>query len=119
MPMIGFKKEFAKAVATGQKKQTVRRVSKKIYTVGDPLVAYSGLRTKQVKKLMESTITRVEKFLFYGPYTLVLDGKLLSDSERNAFAKKDGFDDFISMRKWFSDQYENLYTQEFQVIHWE
>lgn len=60
MPIFNFKDRFAEAVRSGAKRQTIRARGKRPPPKeGSVAYLYSGLRTKQVRKLGEHRITSV------------------------------------------------------------
>lgn len=54
MPAINFKRVWADAVRSGDKPCTIRQVWKRPIREGDILYLYTGMRTKQCKKLREA-----------------------------------------------------------------
>lgn len=57
MPSLNFKGEFAKMVASGEKRQTIRALRKRpILLPGDTLHLFTGLRTKQSRRLIEPVV---------------------------------------------------------------
>jgi hypothetical protein len=125
MPLIGFKKQFAEAVKSGVKSQSIRPIGNRKYKVGDTLFAYSGLRTKYCKKLGEFKITEVGNLYFFFEQDSLLfpvvNGNALHSTEREKFAKQDGFDSWMEMRDWFVKEYgiEGLaHEATFRVIRW-
>lgn len=59
--LLNFQKQFADAVRTGSKKQTIRARSKRTPRVGETAYRYTGLRTKQCQRLGSSRIIEVSK----------------------------------------------------------
>lgn len=60
MPIIGFT-VFKDKLLNGQKCQTVRRPRKRPLRVGDRLIAYWRLRTKECEKLGETKIMAIQR----------------------------------------------------------
>lgn len=56
MPALNFKKQFAEAVRSGDKHQTIRRKRKRPFVVGDTVQLYTGQRTKSCEKLGEGYV---------------------------------------------------------------
>lgn len=97
MPLLGFKKQFAHLVENGTKRQTIRGRAPQ---VGEKLYLYTGLRTKQCRKLGEAICKSVEEITI--DYNGInVSGKWLSESERNALAQADGFSGFYHMKEYF------------------
>lgn len=53
MPALNFMERFAPLVESGAKRQTIRKVRKQPIAVGDRLYLYTGMRTKDCRKLGE------------------------------------------------------------------
>lgn len=116
------------------KKQTIRNFRKHPIKVGETLYHYYGMRTKWCKKLGESICTSVHKIvirkksitiLFRGPDVRACGGKiniaakLTTKTELDSFAYADGFDDWETMRKWWSITHgENCFPFVGQLIKW-
>lgn len=106
MPLLGFKKKFAPLVENGAKHQTIRakRRSGRNPQVGDRLYLYTGLRTKQARKLGEVICKSVEEITidYLG---INVAGEWLSISERDAIAQADGFTCFQDMKEFFDKEH--------------
>ncbi|MCK5610976.1 ASCH domain-containing protein [Candidatus Pacearchaeota archaeon] len=105
MPALNFKKEFAPLVESGKKKQTIRQVRKNPIKAGDTLYLYTGMRTKQCRKLREETCTRAQAFSIDVGGVAYLGGKQLDWDSATELAIKDGFDKYRAFRKFFNNQY--------------
>lgn|SRR6185295_7714726 len=92
-----FKPQFAPLVEAGTKCQTVRPTPKRMPKAGDKisLRMWTGKPYRsQQRVLRESVITAVEPF--------DLDAmRLWKESDRDAFARADGFGDWPEMLQWF------------------
>ena len=104
MPAINFKKQFAKLVKTGQKRQTIRPLRKYPIKPGDKLYLYTGLRTKQCKKIKEAEcfgtwpiIIKVGRIIF--------DGRDLGMLGMADIIKRDGFQQSKDFFNFFEKQY--------------
>lgn len=106
MPGVNFKAEFAKAVAAGEKTQTIRRVRKYPICVGDTLYLKTGQRTTKCDALGEGICTSVTPIRITDMGAIV-DQKVpvLLGSRLNDIAKADGFQDWARLRAWFERQY--------------
>ena len=110
MPVLNFQKQFAGAVKSGKKRQTIRAPRKYPIKKGDTLYLYTGMRTKKAVKLNEVVCrsTWVIKINENG-YNLQNDlGQFWIVSNRqnhilimNSFAQSDGFKDWDDMIRWF------------------
>ena len=96
MPALNFMKQFADAVESGEKRQTIRAYRKDGLDpkVGDTLYLYTGMRTKQCRKLGEVKCKSVE------PIYLSWEGCDFTIHQER-WATNDGFDSFTHMLDWF------------------
>ena len=117
MPAYNFQKRFARLVEQGLKPNTIRARRKRPTVVGDTLYLYTGMRSKNCRRL------RVEKCTNVLPITVhargIRLGRIaLSFSECTVLARRDGFVDFTDMRVWFK-QTHGLPTRGLELICWE
>lgn len=115
MIAINFKKEFADAVASGKKTQTIRRTNR--FKVGDTLQLMSDER-----KLGEGVVEDIYKVAIYCKliYKIVPRRKpmvALKEKQLNFFARRDGFKDFEAMKAFFVAQYGDLPFEGY-LIEW-
>ena len=117
MPALNFQKQFADAVESGKKLQTIRayRKDKRDPKPGDTLYLYTGMRTKQCRKLGEVECKDVKHFALTvrGPSGNVnmtlncgfafgsLSGGGQFRSRMTRLARADGFASAEEMVKWF------------------
>ncbi len=109
MPALNFKREFAAAVESGNKRQTIRAYRKdgRDPKRGNTLYLYTGMRTKACRKLGEARCTSVREIRFerneYGdpiawrPHKR--DGIEYLNDDR--IAKRDGFLNGFALVDWF------------------
>lgn len=108
MVAFNFQKQFAEAVARGDKRQTVRaarRDGRVPCRVGGQLQLYTGMRTGACRKLADAVCTEVAAVRIAtetGVTRLYVDGRPLSRRERLAFAAADGFADTPPGQAWFA-----------------
>lgn len=105
MVAINFQPQFAAAVESGQKTQTVRKANR--FKIGDNVTLYTRQRTKLCRKLGEGVITCVDPIGLYTLYggQIYVSGKLLSLRQSDLLAIEDGFSDTHEMFAWFKDQH--------------
>ena len=104
MPALNFSERFAAAVESGEKCQTIRKQRKNPIKVGDPLYLYTGMRTKQCRKLKETKCTGVYPVLIvYGG--LMLCRSFCSTGYMKEIVRRDGFDNPDEFFEWFKDHY--------------
>ena len=103
-----FKPQFAPLVESGEKRQTVRPIPKRIPIEGQPisLRAWTGLpyRSKQ-RVLREATIKEVRTVLIETDCVTLYDREAGYAPERGAFAVADGFSCWEEMRQWFEREH--------------
>ena len=123
MVAINFQPNFADEVEWGKKRQTIRRAAR--CKPGDALQLYTGMRTKQCRKLGDAICTRIRPVVIRDT-EMLLDGRIVfaGDARRddlgdhdNDFARKDGFEGFMEMAEWFQARYGAL-PFEGVVIEW-
>lgn len=111
MPLLGFQKQFAPLVESGEKTQTIRAYRKdgNDPRPGDTLYLYTGLRTKQCRKLGEVICTSVEPITIFDSgearikYTgsRSLQWKYRPCLVFHQIAVADGFGCYAEMLAWF------------------
>ncbi len=105
MVALNFQPQFAPAVASGEKRQTIRPSFRG--KVGCLLQLYTGQRTKACRKLVDPD-PRCTMAMYVG---LTARGVTLGDASRcpgnlDEFAQQDGFANYGAMFRWFSERYE-------------
>lgn len=114
MVALNFSPQFADAVASGRKTQTIRQTARA--RPGQALQLYTGQRTKDCRKLADAVCVDCT---YVG---LNASGISLGDVRRfpgdiDDFARADGFNDYAAMWKWFSERYKtNSFTGN--IIRW-
>lgn len=105
---LGFKPQFVDAVASGAKRQTIRRVnSEKIYAAGDTIQLVNLETGKLIKEvvLTDIDVVYINKYFL----TLIIGGMYVGfdfkDKEHDDFARRDGFTDYAQMWAWFKAEY--------------
>lgn len=135
MPAYSFQKQFVPFIEAGEKTHTIRGKRKNRPRPGQTFYGYYGMRTKQCRKIIQGTITRVQdirivdternfrdmpefgregRYLF-GPFpSITIDDIELSDDEMDALAKRDGFPDLWEMMLFW----EGRLPFSGDIIHW-
>lgn len=123
MPLLNFKKQFAGAVRSGEKRQTIRALRNRLFLPGDTLYLYTGLRTKGVEKLGEVVCKTAQYIEMDSPgigmLTVKVEGKPVADHEKEAFALADGFtgpDPWLEFKRFFLGNHQMPF--EGQLIKW-
>lgn len=115
MPALNFKKQFAPMVEAKVKRQTIRPSRKNPFRQGDSLYLYTGMRTKQCRKLGEATCTEVREVRMTES-GMKLDGVAMSARHIDEFARDDGFHGVEDFREFFRSQYG--FPFHGQLIKW-
>ena len=116
MPLLGFQKQFAPLVESGEKRQTIRAHRKRPFVKGDRLYLYTGLRTKQCRKLGEAVCTKVESIRIRTGGAVLLGSQLLGVRQIQRISRDDGFDNAEEMVQWFEETHGLPF--EGQLIRW-
>jgi hypothetical protein len=124
MGLYNFQQRFAKAVRKGDKTHTIRAKRKHPDYPGCTFFGYTGLRTKKAKRLITSTVVRVEDILIRKTCSLsddatdifevAIDGVGLEDSEKELLARRDGFNNFADMMRFWTGRLPFIG----HIIHW-
>jgi hypothetical protein len=99
---FNFSPEFADAVASGAKCQTVRKTQRA--KKGDTLQLFTGQRTKACRKLREAECLYVD-YVHIAPEGLTFGDTDKHAGNADAFAKRDGFKDYADLVAWFTKKY--------------
>jgi len=112
MPAVNFAKQFAEPVENGTKRQTIRRRRKRPIRTGDRLALYTGMRTKNCRKLREAKCKHTFGVCIRdgGVDTFRADGRWneawwIGSPKADDFARKDGFRNARELVEWFRDRY--------------
>lgn len=112
MVAYNFQKRFADLVASGEKQQTIRaprRGRSRHARSGETINLFTGLRTKQVRRLKEATCTGCYPIMIHRDSIHIgwPEGtKNLIASDADTFAQADGFESFDDMQRWFQKTHE-------------
>ncbi len=112
MPALNFQKQFAPAVESGEKRQTIRafRKDKRDPKVGQILYFFTGMRHKGCRRLGKAICLSVDQVTI-GPGGIGFEGpSYIEPLVRTGWtadfeAKQDGFENFAEMRDWFDKTY--------------
>jgi hypothetical protein len=126
MGLYNFKARFVPMIISGDKTHTIRALRAHPDKPGNTLHLYTGLRTKKAKLLMRVPCVRVEQIEIEesngsmwgkgarGTCSITIDGQLLSPSEAQALARRDGFRDFAEMMQFW----DGRRPFKGHIIHW-
>lgn len=107
MVAYNFKSQFAPLVQSGQKRQTIRadrQGRSRHVRPGETLQLYTGMRTRNCRKLVEPdpVCVAVRSVWFPSP-AIVVDGRLLTTQQIKELARLDGFSDVADFYQFFRE----------------
>ena len=120
MPALNFKRQFAQLVESGEKLQSIRALRKdgKDPKPGDTLYLYTGMRTKQCRKLGEGTCYFTEDIYIAEDYRVFLNDRgPYALNTVMGIASSDGFKTVAD----FFDFFKQTHCLSFygKIIKWE
>ena len=101
---FNFKSQFADAVESGKKLQTIRRTIRA--KAGDKVQLYTGMRTPDCRLLREAKCVAVDSILIT-PQFPYFGQPGWWPKDRDLFAQRDGFWTYSDMYAFFFKQYKN------------
>jgi hypothetical protein len=117
MVAINFQARFAPLVASGEKRQTIRRNAR--CKPGDRLQLYTGQRTADCRKLVDPDPVCIRVgYIGINPNGISLHDSSLYPRDLDDFARADGFGNFSQMVDWFVEVYGDPFFTGY-VITWE
>lgn len=101
MVLLSFNAIHVDAVASGQKRRTIRKTVRA--KPGDRLQLYTGIRTKHCRKLVDPdpVCLGVEPVEIYANFVRI-GGQMLTGEQLHRFALDDGFTNFGAMVSFFT-----------------
>ena len=115
---------FLGKIRSGEARQTIRRASPKWANVkaGDKLTLYTGLRTKQCRKLGEAVVESITPIcLLTVPRRAWIKTPLgvlsICDDDLGLIVIMDGFNNLCQFWQFFAEKYGDE-ESEFNVIRW-
>ncbi len=114
-----FKPQFAPLIATGQKRQTIRALGKRRPPIpGEPLQLYTGLRTKQARKLLDpDPLCKSVRPILIDHGSVTVEGQRLTAGQVFELAQSDGFNSLVDFVKFFQETHGKVF--EGILIEWE
>lgn len=113
---------FADKILSGEKRQTIRKASPKWsgVEVGDELTLYTGLRTKNCRKLGKAEVESIKDIRIEtrkGEYWEVyINNKPICATDIYALSKADGFELMDDFLRFFHDHYGTNFKGK--IIKW-
>ena len=113
---------FTDKILSGEKRQTIRKAGKKWanVTAGDKLSLYTGLRTKQCRKLGEAEVESIEDVEIESSLRVFsrikINDKYLFMHEMKRLALSDGFSTIDAFLDFFNEHYGTNFKGK--IIKW-
>jgi len=116
MPLINYQKWKADKVKAGKSKQTIRKLRKRRFRVGDKLFHYVGARTKNCQKLGESICSEVHTISIHPNLEIYINNIFAQKTEIDKIARLDGFKNTTEFIAFFI----NTHSLPFygQIVRW-
>lgn len=99
MPALNYKREFADAVESGKKRQTIRAWRARPFRIGDMLSHYVDQRQPTARLLLHVEC-RMAIPIDVWPVMCSFGGHDIIGEEAESFAKADGFESFDELAEW-------------------
>ncbi|MBR6389364.1 MAG: hypothetical protein IKS15_04520 [Opitutales bacterium] len=113
---------FTDKILSGEKRQTIRKASPKWsgIEVGDELTLYTGLRTKNCRKLGKAEVESIEDVIIwtgdYWGHAVFRGEKRLTWNEIKTLAYLDGFQSVLDFYNFFNSHYGEDFVGK--IIKW-
>lgn len=113
---------FIDKILSGEKRQTIRKAGKKWENVkvGDKLTLYTGLRTKDCRKLGEAEVESIDNIDIESSLRVFsrirINDKYLLIREMRELALNDGFSTIDAFLEFFQDHYGEHFNGK--IIKW-
>jgi len=117
MPALNYQQWKAEKVKSGECVQTIRAQRKRPFQVGDRLYHYTGMRTKECRKLLENECLQALDIMIDGVCVVIDHGIPLDADQREMLAQADGFASYDDMEAWFGESHGFPFNG--QLILWE
>lgn len=131
MPAYNFQFQFVEKILNGEKPHTIRRRRKHPTKVGDRIMMFTGMRTKDCRQFAEATCVkivpvRIQPFergiQIYDPESQHPDNvngwRLLIGWEEMTLAHNDGFEKRTEFYKFF-ERYKSDFLGDFEILIWD
>jgi hypothetical protein len=113
MGLYNFRARFVDKILSGEKTHTIRAIKVHPDKPGNTPHLYTGQRRKGARLPMRATCTKVQK-IELGVTSVWIDGELKVSDECELPARRDGFENFAEMWKFWEDRL----PFEGHIIHW-
>lgn len=106
MPAFNFKARFADPICRGDKRQTIRKLrvdGRQPARVGDRLTFYTGMRTKNCRRLAAGQCVDIQSITIAGADATMLGGVLQGAEQMGMLARADGFSGVADFLRFFEE----------------
>jgi len=117
MGLYNFQPRFVPFIRAGTKKHTIRATRSVCDKPGDTMHLYTGLRQKGATLIARVPCVKVENILITTGGWVRIDGLYLADDEREALARRDGFESFAAMLEFWREP-KNRLPFRGKIFHW-
>lgn len=124
--ILGFKNTFVPAVAAGTKPHTIRRGQR--WRVGMSIQFYQNVRQRDMAKIRPDAVVQVVQNIRISPApvrlmgtgqpTIHIVGRELTPLECQELSRRDGFQDFAELLKFFVQTHGLHQPFEGQLVGW-
>jgi hypothetical protein len=99
MPAYNFQARFAPLIRSIKKRSTFRvpRKDGRVQKVGEPVVCYTGMRTKACKRIAGFECAAVLRVAICSEGVYVNSAKVATREQSNRYARRDGFKNYAEM----------------------
>jgi uncharacterized protein YqfB (UPF0267 family) len=123
--LLGFKQRFVEPILSGRKTQTIRNPRKIRPKVGEVMHMYTGLRTKYCKFICNNhKLISIQNITISAwckanniKVRVSVDKRILTASEIEELAIRDGFDNTADFAWYFLDG-KPRYKAKMELYHW-
>jgi hypothetical protein len=120
MVAYSFKSMFAPKILDGTKRQTIRADRKRHVRPGEELQLYTGMRTRQCRLIARVTCEELARVrLMFEDMLVFINGDVAFEPrDVDVFARRDGFEDWPSMRWFWQTEHGAINEFEGVLITW-
>ena len=121
MVAYSFKKQFGPPILAGTKAQTIRADRKRHARPGELVQLFTGMRTRQCRLLGEALCLSVWpiRMALRDDIVFANDGWIRTLDDLDAFARRDGFQDWSQMVAFWADEHPGVDVFEGVLIRWQ
>lgn len=121
MTALSFKRRFAPPIIARTKVHTIRAPRRRPIIPGDTLHLFTGMRTRQCRRIGEAeciSISSVRLYLFLDMVVVAGDARIIGTPALNAFAVCDGFSDWDELKAFWRREHGDVAEFFGSIIFW-